>query len=177
MPQSRNQVSPKNSQRNDGFPNSAQVSEYWSLDELNKYSCQLEDKITEGQQYITALARLHQATSQQLAALQHAMRHYLVIAERHDLMEGILLDPNQLADWTLKMLDPQTGIYGSLQNQGQYQSRPSFPAMPAPGGGGQAGQAWNQLEWAMDQNPAIAWQIVDRMSPADFQSRPMFVPN
>lgn len=96
----------------------------------------------------------------------------------------MLLNPDYLADWTLAMLDPQVGIYGSGRGQnqsqvpGQYQpgTRPSFPPMPAPGGGGQA-DGWAQLEHVLNTNPAQAWQVIDRMQAQDFQARPMFVPN
>jgi hypothetical protein len=175
--QVRSQQSQRN-QRSDGFPNSAQVSEFWSLDELNKYATQLEDKIDEGRQIIRQLAETHVATTRQLEALKPAMAHYLQIAERHDLMEELLLNPNLLADWTIAMLDPQTGIYGQGRQQQQVNpqvqgfSRPAFPPMPAPSGG--VRDNWDLLDRV---RPDQAWRVLDQMTPADFQARPLFVPN
>jgi hypothetical protein len=169
------------SQRADGFPSSSQVSEFWSLDELNKYATQLEDKIDEGKAIIRQLAETHVATTRQLEALKPAMQHYLQIAERHDLMEELLLNPNLLADWTITMLDPERGIYGRGQGQGQQQqaypqaqgfSRPAFPPMPAPSGG--VRDNWDLLDRV---RPDQAWRVLDQMTAADFQARPMFVPN
>ncbi|MBW4674678.1 MAG: hypothetical protein KME52_11810 [Desmonostoc geniculatum HA4340-LM1] len=79
----------------------------------------------------------------------------------------ILTDPVQCADWYLQLDPPQQRrlVTPSAPVPNAF-SRPSFPAAPPPGGVALSSNR-DKLQKAWQQNPGMAWQVVDQLASQD----------
>ena len=144
------------------------------MDELNKYACDLEEKYINARTTIEALYNQLAESNQVLQSVQEqVLPHYQEVAEKHDLMRQLLLDPDLLAQWTLTMIGDD-GIYAEpaqyRQPRQEQIARQGFPAMQA-----QAGYAptdgWAAFENAFAANPYVAYQYLDRIPAHEVQQR------
>lgn len=162
--------------RLDGYPESAEVNEYWDLDELNAYACELEDKYINARQVVEALyAQLAESNAVLQGVQEQVLPHYQEVAEKYDLQRELLLDPDMLARWTLTMLG-DGGIYGdetpTEPQQQYYVERAGFPdVMPQAGYEPSAG--WDMFERAFELNPTVAYQYLDAIPAYEVAQRPM----
>ncbi len=78
----------------------------------------------------------------------------------------VLTDPVQCADWYLQLDPPQQRqLVAPSDPVPTAFSRPSFPAAPPPGGVAQGNR--DKLRSAWQQNPGMAWQVVDQLGSQD----------
>jgi hypothetical protein len=137
----------------------------------------IADQIVEQfSQLIEALHRQEQTLTvadQALDALGPLAINAVVLGEfsaAQDLMIQkfweILSDPIQCAQWYLELDPPQQKQLVAKANPVPVAfSRPSFPAAPSPGVGSASGR--DKLRSAWEQNPGMAWQIVDQLASQD----------
>lgn len=79
----------------------------------------------------------------------------------------ILTDPLQCADWYLQLDPPQQrNIVQSPVPVPSAFARPSFPAPPSPAGVASGGNR-DKFRAVWQQNPGMAWQVIDQLSSQD----------
>lgn len=131
---------------------------------LNQYAVTLEDALMSQQQTLDS------------------------VANRAAVMEHILTDPEQLADYTDRFFTevyPMETVYdqaaASYPENNGYGYEPRYDQMPAvPAGAIQNAPTNTELQWegfseTMNRSPEQAWRYLSQMNPESFRSKLLFM--
>jgi hypothetical protein len=149
-------------------------------DQITAAFQQQQQHLANAQQVIEQFSQLIQQQDQTLAIADQALdslgplaTNAVILGEfsaAQDLIIQkfweILSDPTQCAEWYLQLDPPQQRQLVAPSNPVPAAfSRPSFPAAPPPGV--VAASQREQLRNAWQQNPGMAWQVVDQLASHD----------
>ncbi|MFN6460846.1 MAG: hypothetical protein RMZ41_003235 [Nostoc sp. DedVER02] len=146
---------------------------------------QQQQQIAVAQQVIGQFSQLIQQQDQTLAIADQALdalgplaTNAVVLGEFSGIQDlmiqklwEILSDPAQCAEWYLQLDPPQQQQRQLVAPSNPVPaafSRPSFPAAPPPGGGVMGNR--DKLRSAWEQNPSMAWQVVDQLASQDLSA-------